>query len=377
MAETNTGQLVRGKLRQLVDELEDGARLPTVRELMRRFSVSQGTVQSALHELRESGKLSSQVGRGTFVVKTDQPQRLTKPRAEVVESAESDLMGYLMLSSSGLSGRSIIVQNGIYRALLDEGVDVVQMSYQDAGQLLRLLSTAPGFGAAILQSQYEVVPIRLLNLLKNKAGTIVADGHSISGLDIDVVGTDWTEAMDSALEHLTALGHRDIGLVTIASKAWPILAARRYFERAGNWRGTGLRVHPAMELRNVHNPSHSIIAPLKAAFAELKKKPGKLPFTALLCLGITDGAGLRDSFSDMGIAVPDDISVSVLGHCDVPSEHHHTFSIFGPTADETIAEIVNCIKERRKHPDSSPNIVYLPISHKLNCSTASLNERDR
>lgn len=365
----NTSELVRGELRQLISQLDDGARLPTVRDLMRRFSVSQSTVQAALHELRESGNLSSQVGRGTFVVKNDQNRGRDVPSAGQSNLKSSNLSSYLMLSSSRLSGRSIIVQNSIQTALSNEGIDIVQMSYQDADQLLRLLNGAPDFDVAILQSQYEVVPIRLLNLLCKKATAIVADGHSISGLDLDVVGTDWSEAMDDALDHLTELGHRDVALVTIDSQAWPILAAQRYFARAHNWRGTDLRVCGNLVLKDVAYPGHPVVESLKTVLQGCRDDQGRLPFTALLCLGISDGAGIRQALDELRISVPEQLSVYLLGHCDVPSEHNYLFSMSGPTTEETVTALTKSIKERLKRSSGPPKIVHLPVHRKLREST--------
>ena len=371
----STTELVRGELRQLIKELDDGARLPTVRDLMRRFSVSQSTVQAALHELREAGNLSSQVGRGTFVVKKEQGRNRESSPSGRADSSAGDLSSYLMLSSSRLSGRSIIVQNSMHTALSNQGIDVVQMSYQDVDQLVRLLDGAPNFEVAILQSQYEMVPIRLLNLLHQKSRAIVADGHSISGLDLDVVGTDWSEAMDDALEHLTELGHREIALVTIDSQAWPILAAQRYFARVQNWRGTGLRVHPTLVMQNVAYPSHPIVEPLKRVLREQRSDSGRLPFTALLCLGIADGAGIRQAIEELEIAVPTELSVYLLGHCDVPSEHNYLFTMSGPTTGETVTALTKSIKDRLKKPGEPPKIVHLPVHRKLRESTAEPGRR--
>ena len=211
---------VLSELRQLIEQLDDGARLPTVRDLMRRFSVSQGTVQEALRELRDAGSLSSYVGRGTFVVKSrrGEDRRPLHGGRRSNGRVEKRLTSYLMLSASRLNERSVLVQNGIQTTLSEEGADVVQMSFQDTDQLLKLLRNAPDFSAAILQSHYETVPVRLLNLLQEKSPAIVADGHSISGIDLDIVGTDWTDAIDDAVDHLTELGHRKIGLVTIDSQ---------------------------------------------------------------------------------------------------------------------------------------------------------------
>ena len=64
-----SADIVLEALYDLIAVSEDGARLPTVRDLMRRYQVSQAVVQGAVGKLRGQGLLTSQVGRGTYVVK--------------------------------------------------------------------------------------------------------------------------------------------------------------------------------------------------------------------------------------------------------------------------------------------------------------------
>jgi DNA-binding LacI/PurR family transcriptional regulator len=363
-----SSDVILSELRLLIDRLDDGAKLPTVRDLMRRFSVSQGTVQEALRELRSAGSLSSHVGRGTFVVKS-RPAEARAPYHRGAKDRSKHLTSYLMLSSSRLNERGVRVQNGIQTTLSQEGIDVVQMSYQDTDQILKLLRNGPEFGVAILQSHFETVPVRLLNMLQEKSRVIVADGHSISGIDLDTVGTDWTDAIDDAVEHLTELGHRRIGFVTIDSQGSPIVAARRYFAKMDDWRGTGLKVHPPMTLA-ITDPTLPAAAPLSELLKTLLNENGRLPFSALLCLGVTDGAGIGQAMHDMDIKVPATLSVHLLGHRDVPSEHFQVFSMSGPASSETIPTLIHCIKERLANPVAPPRVTYLPIERSVRESTA-------
>ena len=53
-------------LRRSGAQRRTGARVPSIRDLMRRFSSSQAVVGRAFDRLREQGLISSEVGRGTF-----------------------------------------------------------------------------------------------------------------------------------------------------------------------------------------------------------------------------------------------------------------------------------------------------------------------
>lgn len=99
-----SGNVVLNELRELIARLDDGARLPTVRELMRTHRVSQATVQEALGQLREAGLLTSQVGRGTYVVKNGaHVVGDDGPRGDRLESL-------LILSNASLNERCMLVQ---------------------------------------------------------------------------------------------------------------------------------------------------------------------------------------------------------------------------------------------------------------------------
>lgn len=368
-----SSSIIFEELQSLIGKLDDGARLPTVRDLMKQFSASQSTVQTALNQLREAGQLSSEVGRGTFVAKGAGISGRLGSREKLNIGADQPLNSYLLLSSSRLNERSVLVQNGIQSTVSADRINVVQMSYQNTDQVLEILRNAPKFGAAILQSHFETIPIRLLNLLQEKSKMIIADGHSLSGIDIDRVGTDWTEAMDDAVDHLVSLGHRKLGLITIDGHGRPILAARRYFSRLSNWRGTGLELHPPLTLNEMTYPAELISDSMTSLLKSLISEHGKLPFTALIMLGISDGSGVRQSFEELSISIPKDLSVHILGHCDVSSEHQRFFTISGPSYRDTIANIVNCVRERVKHPDMQPQILYHPVQRVLHTSTTAPN----
>lgn len=347
-------EAVLAALRDLAYRLEDGARLPTVRDLMKRHKVSQATVQQAFAELRREGLLVSQVGRGTYLRR---PREGEPPPLAALPGAE--LSTLLMLSSSRMNERCVLVQNRIVTALTGEGARVVQMSWHDTDHLMQILHSAPRFDAAILQSHYDAIPLRLLALLKDKTRAVVVDGHSLAGIDVDRVGTDWEEALELALTELTALGHRRIGLVTIDSDAQPILAVRRAFARLRNWRGTGLEPAAPIIMPGISNPTQLVADALAESLAGSRDAQGALPFTVLLTLGISDGPGIREALDRLGLGGPLGLSLFVLGHHDVPSEHFGTFAIAGSSHVEASAALLDTIRRRIASPLAGPRDTFL------------------
>lgn len=60
-------EIVEQRLRDLIDELDVGAALPTERALATQWGVARMTVREAISTLRREGRLRATQGRGTFV----------------------------------------------------------------------------------------------------------------------------------------------------------------------------------------------------------------------------------------------------------------------------------------------------------------------
>jgi GntR family transcriptional regulator len=67
-------------------ELAPGQQLPTVRRVAVELSVNPNTVARAYAELDKEGIISTQQGRGTFVVQVPDDKRLARMRAEKLHS---------------------------------------------------------------------------------------------------------------------------------------------------------------------------------------------------------------------------------------------------------------------------------------------------
>ena len=352
-------------LKEQIARLDTGARLPTVRDLMRSHKVSQATVQEALTRLRDEGLLTSQVGRGTYVIKGGDRIRASDP------ARDSHLDSLLILSNASLNERCVLVQNQIVDELSRSGSKIMQMSYHDTGHLLDILTSVPDFDAVILQSHYENIPIRLLRLLQEKTRALVVDGHTVSGVDIDRVGTDWEEALDFALDHLAAQGHTSVALVSLDSMAQPILTVRRAFDRMGRRpRAPWTRLYP-LTLQGVLHPTQRVGEALHTALESMVDDSGKLPFTAMITLGISDSFGIRSCLDQMSLSVPRDISLFILGHLDVPTEHLGSVSMAGSSYREAAARLIEVIRQRVDDPQTPPRIVYLNCAEAIRESTSA------
>lgn len=347
-SETKKRSLI-DSLTEQIDKLPHGARLPTVRELMREFGVGQATVQSALANLKQRGVITAAVGRGTYVVKSED---------DPAETPASDLRSLLIVSNSSMNDRCLSVQNALVNKVRKIGGKVVQISYHDTDYLLRLLEPVPVFDAIVLQSHYESIPIRLFSLLQSKARAVVVDGHSVSGVDVDRMGIDWEDAMALALDYLVERGRRRIALVSLASNSQPLRIARRFFGRFGNWKGHDLDTRVELLDGPVH-PSDSVSDALAKTLAKLDAGDSAPPDSVIL-LGVSDGAGVVSALNAHRRSRTGDLDLIVLGHTDVRSEHLGVLPIAGGRSSDGADELLRIVLERLRTPGMPPQVVYIP-----------------
>ena len=95
-------QIVEQIKQQVVGgELKPGDQLPTVRALALELRVNFNTVARAYRLLDEAGIISTQQGRGTFILEVPPPERTDKLRQQALEALTRDyLTEALRLGSS-------------------------------------------------------------------------------------------------------------------------------------------------------------------------------------------------------------------------------------------------------------------------------------
>jgi len=87
-------------------ELTAGARLPPVRELAWQLGVTPGTVARAYRMATDEGLLAAQVGRGTFVAGSGDPQPVVEP--SLISPAEPDSLDFRACRVADLGQGAVI-----------------------------------------------------------------------------------------------------------------------------------------------------------------------------------------------------------------------------------------------------------------------------
>ena len=75
MNKTSKSEQLYRLLAERASQLGDGARFPTLREIMSEYRVSQFTAAPALKRMQRNGLIASHVGRGSFVIRGATPKK--------------------------------------------------------------------------------------------------------------------------------------------------------------------------------------------------------------------------------------------------------------------------------------------------------------
>ena len=264
-----------------------GDRLPTVRWLMREFGLSQVSVQRELAELKASGLIAAEAGRGTFVV--GHPSHALDEAQPI--GAGSQRRSVLILRRLAGVRRGRVVLDALQRRLTELDYQTLEVAYSDADHARQVLQNLPRFDACVVQNSFETMPIEMLAVVRRKADAIIVDGAWLVGADVDAVGFEWGEPVDRAVALLREQGHRRIGFATTAS---PFLAnelgQHRYEQLRARADDPGL-LQPPLLLREL--PYQGYEAALVAMLRARADEAGRLPFTELIAWGIDSGAVFR------------------------------------------------------------------------------------
>lgn len=364
-------------LDQLAHEAHPGDRLPTIRELMKRFGASQMLVQRAFQGLKDKGLIDSQVGRGTYfrgmgsarAPAAAAPVDSERPRAAAAGNTPSSVKSVLLLRRSISIARGRVLVEGLQRRLAAEGHRVLELSYTDPDHALTVLKGLPRFDACVVQSTFKAIPIALLAALRDKCEVLAVDGAALVGADVEAVGTEWGEPLAAAIEQLVQQGHRRIAYATTAH---PFLATQLGRRRFAHLQHT----LPGVELTEITQdtlPHEDYTARLVQQLQAGAGGSGAgLPFTALVAWGIEDGALFQRLLAQAGIAVPARLSVVLLGRTDLANEHADFFDVVGCSVADQVEALHGAIAARWADAHRPYGVHLTPVVRRVGTSVTAL-----
>jgi len=277
----------------------------TLRDVAARLGVSPATVSNAYNR---PDQLSSELRA-----------RVLKAARELGYSGPDPLARSLRRGRSGVIG--VVYDSPLHFAFADPAASLflggVARAAQEEGLNLLLLAGAPGpepspaSGASvdglILYATTGASPA--LRAARTRAlPTVLVDQAPQDHLPL--IGIEDGPGAEAAARHLLERGHREIGVLalplgTAAAPAAHICARLEGYQRA---------LEGAARLHLGESPDNSPESGEALACALLGAHPG---LTALLCMSDVLAQGALRAAADLGLRVPDDLSV--VGYDDLPS----------------------------------------------------------
>jgi DNA-binding LacI/PurR family transcriptional regulator len=345
-------------LEQLAHEARAGDRLPPIRELMRRFGVSQVVVQRALEGLKSKGLLVSHIGRGTFFQVPGHP--ITPRPRNAVGQAIAAVRSVLLLRRNISIMRGRVLTDGLRRCFEADGHQVLEVTYTDPSHARTVLKGLPRFDACVVQSTFKTIPVDLLAAMREKSTVLAVDGASLVGTDVEAVGMEWGQPLAEAVQALVQQGHRSVAFATTSHALLALELGWRRFE--------SLRKSlPGCELHAVRLPQLPDEDYEAALVAQLKARcdaKGRLPFGALVAWGIEDGALLRNLMLEQGWRLPEDLSVVLLGRTDLVNEHAGFFDTVGCEVADQIKTLHRAVIRRWEDPLAPYGVHLIPVTRR-------------
>jgi DNA-binding LacI/PurR family transcriptional regulator len=333
--------MIRAHIERMIADGVPGQRLPRVRDLMVEFTTSQRVVTRALAPLIEAGRVHARRGAGLHIAQDPAP----------VQVYDTDCL-ILYRSSDSRLARTLLLD--LVRRLRASGLRVTLMGFRDEAAAMGQLAGQGRARCCLLQTNFEIVSIAFLAAIRAASDALVIDGVSVTGIDADVIGTNWREALSIAYRALSDQGHRRIAFLTSAHEARQIAMARREFLMLSGAREA--MDHPLMSQVDALPGSYPRAAILRA----LPERGGQGP-TALIVWGLVEGYLLDSALHERGLKPGVDVSVMLLGSVDVSSEHVARFDVTGNSNAEKLDLFERIVRARIAGDLGAPRTHYLPI----------------
>jgi len=329
--------------------------LPTVRQFMQRFGVSQLVVQQALSQLKSEGVVFAHVGRGTFV-------------AERAAAPDQTVTTVIVVRYDYPSARGESITRALNELLTVPPYRMLTLTAGEHTHAVEILRDAPVAAGYILQPLTPNVPVRLLDFLRRRSAAVVVEGYPLESADVDAVVTDELATVEIAVQHLTKLGHRHIAL---ASGEPAVISNHiaRFFPVVMRW--AGLPAGPETLLQADTKLGEGSREHMRSSLRHYLTDSGKLPFTALVVPSYASALGAVEALAKAGLTVPRDVSVVVLDNPDLVTPAVAQFTMVGRCSRRIARDLVKRLQWRLDHPTEPYGTVYEIPELVLRATTAA------
>ena len=288
--------LVEEHIRQQIIQRKITHKLPGERILARDLGYSYMTVRKAIENLVNEGILYKVPTKGTFVA--DRKQRKTK----------TGTIGYFLdhRIAGGLSSPYYsMIFNALEKETSRNGCSLIYFSDNDPANLRKVYKKLDG----VIASCFPRVE-SLIQELKEQV-PIVAIDNSAADKTIPSIIIDNFSAQSSAVDHLCALGHERIGIMTGLEDS--DVGNNRYAGYQNGLNKNGIDTDPTLVFRGNYTFGSGVSG--VDYFLSLEQRP-----TAIVCANDSMALGAMNRLYQQDVKVPDELSVVGFDDIDIASQ---------------------------------------------------------
>lgn len=328
-------EIVYDLLKEKISEMEPGGKLPSLRDLMKEYGVSQLTIDKAKEILVNEGLIYNVTGKGAFVL----PQQ---PLAK----QSSDLKHMILAIPDWETSFLTTVVNELRNALSEgQQLDVIKFS-SNANALNMIKKANPdAFLMVPFSKEMTLADMILLNTI---SCPYVFLDRSFNDIAVDSVDFDSDACGEAAAKHLVELGHKKLAVLitepNISTIKERVMGFSRYV-RALN-----------LELNIIDCKTKSGEDPKEKAHKFLGEaiQKGNFDSTGVFVVSDCSALGAFKALYDNDIKVPE--QVSIVGCNGAPEGAYYLPALTTASYDyELMAKTALKILTRRinENPDSS------------------------
>ncbi len=283
--------------------LADGARLPTVREIAARVSVSLATVQSVFRRLGNEGRIRTRVGDGTFLVSGPSAGvfrlalNLPMPRPHGPSMWGERIMESVLRAASNAPRRMMLLP-----------LNVTSLSSGEVKrQLLREIAEVDG-----LLMVPPLVDPQVVAAYEEAGKPVIHVNPPAVNATANFVSTDYFEAARRLGRVWRETGRRRVAFVGVGAVDASVSSS---LYAAGLMAGFSPSGKEGRQMGVLCGSSGTEADGYQTARAVMESRQS--PFDALLCYGDLLAAGVLRALAERGVRVP--AEVSVVGGTGLPA----------------------------------------------------------
>jgi LacI family transcriptional regulator len=329
---------------------------PTLADVARRAGVSEATVSYVLND-----RPGVSEGRRLEVLRAARELGFRPNRvAQALRGGASRVFGVLLGELSNPAywdfSASVIETAGgdDYQVLLAYAGDV------DKADQVRTLLAHQVDGLLVTTAVEQDRP--LLEELALRDVPFVLALRDFPGFPADFVGIDQEAGAREVVEHLLALGHRRVGILSGPQRSDTIRTRVAAYRAALAAAGIGPDVTPFAEGEQTHASGYEM------AHGMLRTRSGRP--TALACANDLVALGAIDAAWDLGLAVPDDVAIAGFDDVSLAAARPIQLTSVQVPRLEVGRVAIHLLLERLADPDLPPRRAVLPHRLMVRASTS-------